>query len=603
MIKCWPHAGFSIIDLIYAFCAGFIYDLASFAFLLPFFAVWLAVIPMSWRNNRIWLSSAFIVQFIVAYFLAVQILCEWAFWQEFESRFNFIAVDYLVYTKEVLGNIWQSYHVVPLFLMCAVAALIWVLVSRRLSMLHCWPDYMPQKRGWVVAIAAILCALVSFGVTDEMRQQRNNQYADELAGNGMFALFGAFRNNQLDYQRFYNTMPLEDAAVIVKEQLSTPDAVFLSSDPLNIQRKIIHTDAEKRMTVILITVESLSASFLGSLGSKKNLTPELDKLASDGLLFTNLYATGNRTVRGLEALSLSVPPTPGQSIVRRPNSDNLFTLGSVFKSKGYQTYFMYGGYGTFDNMNAYFAGNGYKVMDRLDLKKNQITAESIWGVADEDLYNMALREFDAESATGKPFFAHIMTTSNHPPYIFPDGRIDMQQGSRKSAVKYTDWAIGDFIRKSKNTAWGKNALFVIIADHCASSSGKTKLPLNGYHIPMIIWSPGNIQHQLVDCLISQIDVAPTLLGLLNFNYTSQFLGQDIFAAPNGPGRAFIATYQSMGYLRQGYLSILNPRKDPITTAVGQVSGSDVNPDNITKQSIAWYEYSSAAFSRGWMKAR
>ncbi|MGL4205309.1 MAG: LTA synthase family protein [Aeromonadaceae bacterium] len=600
MLMSWPQGEFSTRDLLYAYGTGLLFDIAALSYLLLPFTLWLAIMPMSWRTHRLWRPAALLVKSLVAFSLLLLLVCEWVFWAEFSSRFNFIAVDYLVYTNEVIGNIEQSYPTALWLACCTLLALLWVGVTHYLDAKGRWPSLRGQARWPTVTAVTLLCTLVSFGLQDNDRQQRKNHYANELAGDGLFALFGAFRNNQLDYQRFYPTLPLEQAARIVKQQLATPDATFLSDDPFDMRRAIHHAGPEKRLNLVLITVESLSANFLGALGDHHALTPELDRLASQGMLFTNLYATGNRTVRGLEALSLAVPPTPGQSIVRRPDNENLFTLGGVFQAKGYQTHFLYGGYGTFDNMNAYFAGNHYQVMDRLALKKEQITQENVWGVADEDLYNMALRQFDQEASSGKPFFAHLMTTSNHRPYSFPEQRVDLPQGHRDGAVKYTDWAIGQFIRQAQQKPWARDTLFVIVADHCASSAGKTTLPLSGYQIPMIIWSPAHVQPQRVDRLMSQMDVAPTLLGLLNFNYVSQFLGQDVFATEKGPQRAFIATYQAMGYLKEGYLSVLTPLKAPQTSQVATNHGQ-LSRQQHEQEAIAWYEYASTAFSRGWMK--
>ena len=591
--------GLGVVDLLYAFGGGLVFDIASLGYLLLPALVWLTLFPLRWRNNRVWRGAGWIMRWVTLFALLIMVASEWVFWGEFTSRFNFIAVDYLVYTQEVLGNITQSYPLAKWLSLCALLATILLLgshwLARRLPALPQWS----QQRLPVVLGMAALCTVVSLGLTAEDRNQRANQYANELAGNGLFNLFGAFRHNELDYRRFYPVMPLEQAAKIVRQGLQTPDARYLNDQTTDLRRAIRHDGPEQKMNVVLITVESLSASYLGTFGNTEHLTPELDRLASEGMLFTQLYATGNRTVRGLEALSLAVPPTPGQSIVRRPANSDLFTLGTVFREKGYSTHFLYGGYGTFDNMNAYYAGNGYQVQDRVSLKKDQISAETVWGVADEDLFNMALRRFDDEAKTGKPFFAQLMTTSNHRPYHFPDGRIDMPQGKRRSAVKYTDWAIGQFLRNAQQHAWADNTVFVIVADHCASSAGKTEIPIDGYHIPMIVWSPKHISPQKVDRLASQMDVAPTLLGLLKFNYTSQFFGQDIFATPTGPQRAFIATYQGLGYLTQDSLTILNPRKAPST----EIRDGQQNVDVAKRQqeAIAWYEWASHAFSSGLMR--
>ena len=601
----WPQGSLSFLDLLYAYGSGLLFDLASLSYLLLPVALWLSLWPMRWRTNRLWQLAGWLMRLVTIFALLIQVASEWVFWEEFTSRFNFIAVDYLVYTHEVIGNIRQSYPIGWWLSLCGLLALLWVIGASRNHIQHRLPKSIRRmllcQRRWPVPLgSSMLCLLVSVSLNAQDINQRQNQYANELAGNGLFSLFSAFRNNQLDYQRFYAKMPLEQAGRIVKAQLASPDAQFISNDPLDMRRTIRHAGPEKRLNVVLITVESLSAKYLGSFGNQEGLTPELDRLAQQGMLFTQLYATGNRTVRGLEALSLAVPPTPGQSIVRRPDNEGLFTLGSVFRRKGYQTHFLYGGYGTFDNMNGYFGGNQYQVLDRLALNKDQITQENIWGVADEDLYGMALREFDQEARQGKPFFAHLMTTSNHRPYTFPEHRIARPQGQRDSAVQYTDWAIGDFLRRAQKHAWAKNTLFVIVADHCASSAGKTEIPVEGYHIPMIIWSPDHVAPQRVDRLASQMDVAPTLLGLLNFSYESQFLGQDLFATASGPNRAFLATYQGLGYLREGHLSVLNPKQAAKTTAI-EPDAPVIDEHQHQQEAIAWYELASYLFTSGRMK--
>lgn len=193
-------------------------------------------------------------------------------------------------------------------------------------------------------------------------------------------------------------------------------------------------------------VESLSADFLKAFGNNQNLTPYLDHAGNQSVFFTNIYATGTRTVYGLSAITLSMPPIPGNSIVRRPNNENMFSLGSVLKSKGYTNQFLYGGFGYFDNMNYFFHHNGHDIIDRSDFSDDEITFSNAWGVCDEDLFNKALSEADKLYNNNLPFFQFIMTTSNHRPFTFPEGKIDLPLYQRESAVKYTDYAIGNFFK-------------------------------------------------------------------------------------------------------------------------------------------------------------
>lgn len=591
----------SLPDLGYAFISGFLYDLATLSYVLIPILLWLTLLPLRWRKNNIWKLSGWIFSIVAAYALVILAVSEWVFWAEFESRFNFIAVDYLVYTNEVIGNIRESYPLLTWLSLCALTSLILVVVIHRLPFLAHW-GHIPRRH--MLSGLIIVQLLVNFGLTGQTKDLRENRYANELAGSGLYSLFYAFNNNELNYRHFYPTEDDVSVNAFIRQQLATPEAHFTTASGNDVSRDIRHAGAERRLNVVLISVESLSADYLGKFGNQQGLTPNLDHLADTGMLFTRMYATGNRTVRGLEALSLAVPPTPGQSIVRRPNNESLFSLASVFNNKGYDSSFLYGGYGTFDNMNYFFASNNYKVKDRLELKSNQITHENIWGVADEDLYGMALRDFDQTSQQNKPFFAHIMTTSNHRPYSFPENRIDRPNGSREAAVKYTDWAIGNFIKQASQRSWYKDTVFVIVADHCASSAGKTDLPVERYHIPLLIWSPAHIPAQKVDRLMSQMDIAPTLLGLLNFSYTSNFMGVDVFTTPQGPQRAFIATYQGLGYLTPDRLVILRPRKQPEVQPLENVFAKTTKTNaELMKEAIAWYQFSSDAFSQGRMKLK
>jgi phosphoglycerol transferase MdoB-like AlkP superfamily enzyme len=273
-----------------------------------------------------------------------------------------------------------------------------------------------------------------------------------------------------------------------------------------------------------------------------------------------MYATGNRTVRGLEALSLSIPPTPGQSTVKRPRNEGLFSTGFLFRERGYDTKFIYGGYGYFDNMSAFFEGNGFTSVDRTDFAADESPFANIWGVADEGLFLRVLREGDAAHAAGTPFFFHVMTTSNHQPYTYPAGRIDIPSGTgRAGAVKYTDWAIGKFVADARTRPWFDDTVFVIVADHTDNGRGYTQLPVDRYHVPCVVYAPKVVAPGRFDGVCSQIDVPPTLLGLLGFSYDTEFFGQDVLRRP--PDRALLCNYLHVGLYDGRRLVTLGPHRD------------------------------------------
>jgi hypothetical protein len=379
-------------------------------------------------------------------------------------------------------------------------------------------------------------------------ENSQNLFANELQANGLYKFYLAFTNSELDYFKFYKTLPENKAEQILSAQISIGK---LNSSP----------EAENRKNVVLITIESLSADFMKSYGNEHNITPFLDSLAQQSLQFTNLYAVGNRTVRGLEAVTLCLPPTPGESVVKRKDNKNKFTTGAVFASKGYQVKFLYGGDAFFDNMEDFYSGNGYNIIDKKSFHPNEISFANVWGVCDEDMAKKAIQVMNAEAKQNKPFFNHWMTVSNHRPFTYPANKIDIpgDAKSREGGVKYTDYALKQFFAMAKKQTWYSNTVFVVLADHCASSSGKTELPLDKYRIPALIFSPATVAPQQYNKLMSQIDVMPTLFELLHFDYTSKFYGQNVLDKNYKP-RALIATYQNLGLIKDNVLTVLSPKQ-------------------------------------------
>ena len=593
--------------LTHIFGMGIFFDLVAASYFCLPLALYLGLLPnrvSGWKAHR-WLFSGLLLATI--YFLCVLAVAEWVFWDEFAARFNFIAVDYLIYTNEVLGNIWESYPVGKWLLLLVIpSALIWLPLIKPVSHALAHPSHW-KARLQGVAPWAVATALSFIFVSADLKSLSSSDAANELAGNGIYEFFAANRNNELDFERFYASLPQEQAAKTVHALSSRPGEKWLNDKADSIQRAIFMDGPEKRFNVVLISMESLGAEFLGLFGNNKGLTPNLDALASESLYFTDVFATGNRTVRGLEALALAIPPTPGQSIVKRPKNENLFTMGSLLEEKGYDAAFLYGGYGYFDNMNYFFSNNKYRVVDRTILTKEEIHYENIWGVADEDLFTLALREMDQshnQSSGKKPFFIHIMTTSNHRPYTYPAGRIDIPSGSgRDGAVKYTDYAVGEFLRQAKNKPWFANTIFVVTADHGASARGTSHIPLEKYRIPLFIYAPNQIKPQRIDRLMSQIDIAPTVLGILNMSYVSKFYGHDIMRTAPEEDRAFVANYQTLGYMKAGKLVTLQPhRKVTITSLpdglVKTAAPVPIADDTLRNEAISFYQNASYVFKHG-----
>ena len=562
------------------------------------FAIYLLLAVLPYRFRIVWRRAMLYLFFTAIVFLLLfNAVSEFFFWQEFSVRYNFIAVDYLVYTNEVIGNIIESYPIYKIMIAVAATSVGICFFYRRILRRSVIIPMRFTIRSATALLLFLLAAGCYFLIPEKWRHFSKNEYANELAGNGLYQFAVAYTQNELDFYKFYQTLPDAEAFTILRKELQSANSTYTSSDIYNIERNIRDTVSEQRMNVVLISVESLSADFMQAFGNQQHLTPYLDSLAKQSLFFTNFYASGTRTVRGLEAITLSIPPTPGQSTVKRPDNAGLFSLGSVLKEKGYTTQYIYGGYSYFDNMQTFFSHNGYEVIDRSAINPADIHYENIWGVADEDLFTLSLQTLDKNATLQKPFFTHIMTVSNHRPFTYPDGRIDIPAASqsREGGVKYTDYAIHKFLIAASSKPWFGSTVFIIVADHCAGSAGSVALPVTGYHIPLLIYAPKLIPPQNFTGLSTQVDIAPTLLGLLHFNYRSKFFGQDVLHTSPEKRRAFISTYQGLGYLQNGRLVIQSPVKKTEEFVPDFATGNAVAvtpTDSITKKAIAFYQCAS-----------
>ena len=612
-------ADLSLLYLLRAFFTGFTFDIATGLSFLLLYAVYLLLFPQKWigsLTDRIFTYAYLSIILIITFF---SLMAELPFWDEFGVRFNFIAVDYLIYTYEVISNINQSYPL-PLIIavLIALVAGTLILLLKTGVFSHTFSDKQPIRTRMAYALPVLLTALLLLIIMKNKQADfSNNLVINELGKNGVFSFFAAFRSNELDYGTFYPKLKEKEAYRLLKKNLLQGNQHYTSGQWDDISR-ITKGANEIRPNIILIAIESFSSDFLKAFGNAENLTPNYDSLASQSIFFTNLYATGTRTVRGMEALTLCVPPTPGNSIVRRPGNQGIFSIATLLKQKNYHPYFIYGGDGYFDNMNNFFGGQGFDIVDRdrgnplsdkiethrYNIADDEVSFENAWGICDEDIYKQAIRYADKSSAAHTPFFQFVMTTSNHKPYTFPEDKIDLPQGNRNAAVKYTDYALGKFIAEAQKKPWFKHTVFVIVADHCASSAGKWEINIDKHHIPAIIYNLPR-KPQRIDRLASQIDLMPTLFGYLNWNYVTALYGKDINQMKRGEERAFIGNYRTLGMLKENLFSQIDDRKRVTQFRVSAKDQSFSEQKNLNKElvneTISYYQTASERFKNGKMR--
>jgi len=616
----YDEVSWNIISLFRTLLTGLFFDLGTITFISVTAVIYYAVFPNRWIGSKadktlVWFFTALTVFILVFTFFA-----ELTFWDEFKTRFNFIAVDYLIYTHEVVANIEQSYPL-PLLIggVLLITAGVLFLFYKRRAFTNTFSHKVGAKPRLVLLGVTIGILLLFTGfVTNNQAEWSNNRYNSEISKSGIYSFFAAFRNNQMQYDTFYTSIDNTKAFAIVKNKLGGANANFTGKG-FCIHRNITDSlPSIEKKNVVFILVESLSGSFMQEFGDTEHITPFLDSLAQKSVFFENLYATGTRTVRGMEAVTLCIPPTPGQSIVKRPENANLYTINSVFKSKGYDSNFFYGGDGYFDNMNAYFGGNGFTIYDRgrgsvlsdnikvtrNNIANNEVTFENAWGICDEDIFNKMLSVADKQYAAKQPFFNFVMTTSNHRPYTYPSGKIDIPPGtSRQGAVKYTDFALRQMFAKAKTKPWFKNTVFVIIADHCASSAGKDEIDVANYHIPAFIVNLPESENHKITKQCSQIDLLPTLFSLFHWNYESDFFGKNVLG-PDFEERSLLGTYRKLVLMKQDKVMILSDQKKQsfYTWDKKDNSLSPLPMDRpFLNEAVSWYQTADYLFTNKMLK--
>jgi len=535
------------------------------------------------------LSLAFFVEASTVSFIA-----------EYDSRPNYLFVEYLAYPKEVFSMLAGS-HLLELVAFSTITLLLAIFIF---LWLHRDPRSDVRIPFWFCLLATPLTAILMLAMIRSTLDHRpvnpsnavfcQDSMVNQLPLNSPYSLMYAIYEHRRDASGKvirYGSMKDDEALSIVLEEagISPADQLDPSIPTLHYQQATRASD--KPLNLVIILQESLGADTVGSLGGW-DITPELDKLADQGIWLERLYATGTRSVRGIEAIISGFTPTPMVSVVKLADTQsNFFTLASLLKKQGYQTSFIYGGEAHFDNMKRFLLNNGFQtVIDQQDY--DQPVYQSTWGVSDEDLFNRAHEEL---SNTGQqPFFSLVFTSSNHEPFGIPENRVKQEsdpEGDRKTAIRYADYALGRFIEKARGSSYWKNTIFLIVADHPARLFAGKLVPVHRFHIPGVIIGD-TIQPRRVPGITSQIDFVPTLLSLMGINSKHPGVGRDLTLPEyaQGSGRAMMQFNALQAYLEDDRVVVLQPDLEPssfILKPDGEMI-SDPDPDpELERKALAW----------------
>lgn len=553
-----------------AFIQGVRADLILLGYLLvpPLACVPLAAFGRTarwWRAATAWWVSLALV------FIVFMELASPQFIMQYDVRPNRLFIEYLSYPAEVFATLWYGFRlavVVSLF-----GTLVLGLVLHRLCAAlarHAAP--WTGKR--LLLSWPLLILLVTLQIRSTMEHRPANPAMFALSGdalvnsliiNSPWSVLDALSSmrKEANSSEIYGKFPREQVLAQVKAAPWLKDYRFVSAELPTLHHQLPARRRARPLNLVIVLEESLGATFVKALGGLP-VTPELEKLKQDGWWFEQLYATGTRSVRGIEAVVAGYPPTPARSVVKLSLAQQgFFTLALGLGKQGYHTEFIYGGEAHFDNMRGFFTGNGFQnVVDR---RAMQPRFEGSWGASDEDLFDKSLERLKLLHAQDKPFFSLIFTSSNHEPFEFPDGKIALHEPTKQTvnnAVKYADYALGKFIREAKKQAYWKDTLFLIVADHDNRVYGDALVPIKKFHIPGLILG-ADMTARRITTVASQIDLAPTLLSLMGVASTHPMIGRDLAQDSTGPGRALLQFNNYFAWLENGTAIILRPGQAPL----------------------------------------
>lgn len=541
------------------------------------FGPWLILTP--WFSQyrsfhglvRVW----FIVTTPLALFVELSTL---PFIEQYDVRPNYLFVEYLAYPKEVLSTLLGEFPF-ELFLTTTLAItgawLTWRLSRPHPAQLQRYPWLLRPVLTFILllmVVAMVRSTLDHRPVNPSTVAFSTDAMVNQLPLNSPYTLLYAVYEQQRDQagddSRYGDIDEREVLEVVLAEAGLDNHLVADGSPSMHHQEAREHP--QRPLNIVIVLQESLGAEFVASLGGL-DLTPNIDRMASEGIWFEQLYATGTRSVRGIEAVLTGFTPTPRRSVVKLADTQNhFFTLASLLGNQGYHTSFIYGGEAHFDNMARFFLNNGFQqVLDEKDYE-NPVFYGS-WGVSDEDLFNRAHQRF--KELGNQPFFSLVFTSSNHSPFDLPAGRVTPETGpeaGRHTAIKYADYAVGKFFDEARKAAYWENTVFLLIADHNSRTYGDALVPIERFHIPGLILG-GNIEPRRVPGITSQIDMLPTLLSLAGIDSDHPAIGHDLTRPEyaDGAGRAIMQFNGIQAYMEPGRVVVLQPDLPPASFLYGE----------------------------------
>ena len=539
-----------------SFVNGARFDLRLIVYLcIPLSLSLLSVTAMRARRLHVaWLTCA---TSLCLFFAVVEL----NFYREFHQRLNSLVFQYM---QEDIGTvasmIWNGFPVLRLLLAWALATLLLAWLFRRIERAtrargHAAPPRWPVRTA-VLVLLLLVCVVAARGTLRSGPPLRwgdayttDSMFANHLGLNGTLTLVDAADNYFSDHRdnSWKATLPAEEALQITRDLLLTSRDKLIDADQAAV-RRVYTPPAEGQLpqvrNVVVILMESMAGRYIGAMGNQDGITPHFDALAKEGLLFQRVFSNGTHTHQGMFATMACFPNLPAfEYLMRMPEGSHQFSgLPQLLSARGYDDVYVYNGSFAWDNQSGFFANQGMRNFVGRDDFVDPVFIDPTWGVSDQDMFSRGADELAKLGSQGKPFYALLQTLSNHTPYALPEdlpvepvtghGSLDQHL----TAMRYADWALGQFFAKARQQPYFKDTLFVVLGDHGFGNDEQiTEMDLSRFSIPLLLIGPG-VQETFGnsrDTVGSQIDVVPTIMGRLGQPVQQQCWGRDLLALPEG----------------------------------------------------------------------
>lgn len=386
----------------------------------------------------------------------------------------------------------------------------------------------PTERKWQAMLVGILMGGLLFiiirgGITTStanvgMVYFSKNQFLNHAAINPCFSLLTSMSKKE-DFSSQFQFFPEEK-----RQQLFSTLYPTTNNKPVDEENMLLNTD---RPNILIIILEGITANVVESTGGESNVTPHLNKLSKEGVVFTNMYASSFRTDRGLVATLNGYLGQPTTSIMKYPaKSQTLPSIAKELRSEGYETDVLYGGDINFTNMKSFFYNSGYN-SHTADVNFPLSSRLSKWGADDDITFERLYDDIINKKQQKAPWHTAFLTLSSHEPFEVPYNRL---KHPYLNSVAFSDSCIGDFVNKIKQTKAWDDLLIVFISDHGYAYPDTIKMYEPSRYLIPCLWIGGAVNQPLViDKYISQTDLAATLLGQLNLAKEEFIFSRDIFS--------------------------------------------------------------------------